>query len=200
MTDDSLAAEAGGALSDLTALADELDASGGPLDARISSSLRAFADAAAHVADGTAEGFPDGLPAATGAHLVLLDSYDLSRRSLLALLQLAGAFEDTGDGYAGPAEQVQALASQLVPALEAIRGGLHPIVALAALLVEQDGEALVLPAGVLGELEQALDLLAQHGKDGAGSTGLQTLARHLAVRPGGEAAAQSLDLMLAGRA
>jgi hypothetical protein len=208
MTDNSGSGPPQAARPDITSALDELGEqvaalkeTGDPASSRVAASLQALGKATsliAQVTGGDRTEYEVGQLQQVRADLALMVSYDQIRRCLLVLLDLAAAFQNA-PGYGSVADELQALAAQLVPALEAARNGLHPIIAYAALLLESgtSGE-LVLPRSAQAEIRQVLDTLAACGARANGVRSLELLGRSLADRPGGAAASAALDRTVSG--
>lgn len=157
--------------------------------------LGEFAAATRTLAADPAGGYPPDLIERVAADLTLVTSYDRLRGCLLVLLELAGLFE-ASEAYRSAGEPLQGVAACLVPALEAIRAGLHPVVARAALLVEEDDGVLVITEPARAEIRRSLGDLTDPDEQAQGVRSLRFLARHMAGRPDAEAAARSLEELL----
>ncbi|MET8770967.1 hypothetical protein [Streptomyces sp. NPDC004658] len=192
-------ADLGKPLADIAALVAELDREPDRSAKLAAEALRGLAEDSVRVAGEPGAGYGPALLGTASVRLMLLASYDRVRRCVMTLFDLANALA-APDTHPVAVSQLQTLATRLLPAMEAIRAGLHPVVALTAMRVEEQEGTLVLDPETGDEVRASLRLLDTVGQSAEAVAALELLARHLAERPGGTDAAERLTRILADAA
>ncbi|MFC9287320.1 hypothetical protein [Streptomyces sp. NPDC057052] len=192
-------ADLGKPLADIAALVAELDREPDRSAELAAEALRGLAEDSVRVAGEPGAGYRPALLGSAPLRLMLPASYDQVRRCVMTLFDLANALA-APDTHPDAVAQLQTLATRLLPAMEAIRAGLHPVVALTAMRIEDQQGTLALDPGTGDEIRTSLRLLDTVGQSAEAIAALELLAEHLAERPGGTGAAERLTRILADAA